>query len=76
VLTSALPVHGEDVDPTPISYSSAKPKNLVSRLQQRLDAGEVKLGFTDEYGYLPAVRKELKVPASSQMLVFSKTSLQ
>src|SRR6476646_8176750 len=63
-------------DRPPINYSTAKTDNLVTRLQQRIDSGEVKLPFADEFGYLPAVLKELKVPTSSQMLVFSKTSLQ
>jgi hypothetical protein len=66
----------EDFDGPPINYSSAKPENVVSRLQQRIDRGDAKLKFTDEHGYLKAVLEELKVPVSSQMLVFSKTSLQ
>ena len=36
----------------------------------------MKLNFTDDFGYLPSVLKEFKFPVSSQMLVFSKTSLQ
>lgn len=66
----------DDFDRPPINYSSAAPDNAVTRLQKRIDAGEVKLPFTDDHGYLPAVLKEFKVPTSSQMLVFSKTSLQ
>src|SRR5262245_24270726 len=69
-------VRAEDFDRPPINYSTAKTDNLINRLQQRIDSGEVKLPFADEFGYLPAVLKELKVPTSSQMLVFSKTSLQ
>ena len=30
----------------------------------------------DDHGYLPALSKELNVPQSSQVLVFSKTSFQ
>src|SRR3954462_6243359 len=66
----------EEFDRPPINYSTAKADNPVTRLQQRIDAGEVKLPFADEVGYLPAVPRELKVPRSSQWLVFSKTSLQ
>ena len=66
----------EDFDRPPINYSTAKADNPVTRLQERVNAGEIKLPFADEFGYLPAVLKELKVPTSSQMLVFSKTSLQ
>jgi hypothetical protein len=72
----AAVVRAEDFDRPPINYSTAKSDNLINRLQQRIDSGEVKLPFADEFGYLPAVLKELKVPTSSQMLVFSKTSLQ
>ena len=68
--------YGEDFDRAPINYSSAKPDNLVTQLQSRIDRGEVKLNFSDDFGYLPSVLKEFKVPVSSQMLVFSKTSLQ
>jgi hypothetical protein len=69
-------VRADDFDRPPINYTTAKADNLVARLQQQIDAGEVKLPFADEFGYLPGVLKELKVPTSSQMLVFSKTSLQ
>ncbi|HKB04170.1 MAG TPA: hypothetical protein VKD90_18245 [Gemmataceae bacterium] len=76
VLGLALDARADDFDRPPINYASAKPENVVTRLQQQIDAGQVKLPFTDEFGYLPAVLKELKVPVSSQTLVFSKTSLQ
>jgi hypothetical protein len=69
-------LRADDFDRPPINYSSAKPDNFVTRLQKQIDAGQVKLPFADEFGYLPAVLKELNVPRSSQMLVFSKTSLQ
>lgn len=67
---------GDDFDRPPINYSAATPDDVVSRLQKRLDAGGAKLAFTDAHGYLPAVLKALDVPPSSQMLVFSKTSMQ
>src|SRR5687767_8560556 len=66
----------DDFDRPPINYSSSNPQNIVTRLQERLDSGQVKLPFGDDHGYLPAVLKELNVPISSQTLVFSKTSLQ
>jgi hypothetical protein len=76
VFGCALAARADDFDRPPINYSSAKPDNVVTRLQKQIDAGQVKLPFADEFGYLPAVLKELRVPTSSQMLVFSKTSLQ
>jgi hypothetical protein len=76
LLVFAVPALADDFDRPPINYSTSKPANVVTKLQKRIDAGEVKLSFTDDHGYLPAVLKELNVPVSSQMLVFSKTSLQ
>src|SRR6185369_12013896 len=48
----------------------------IARLQQRLDSGELTLKSDEKFGYLPAILSELKVPESSQTLVFSKTSFQ
>jgi len=60
----------------PINYRSEKLTDPIAKLQRRIDAGEVKLEFEPEHGYLRSVLKELKVPISSQALVFSKTSFQ
>ena len=60
----------------PINYKSARTDNAITSIQARLDSGKVKLQFVDDHGYLPALLKELNVPQSSQLLVFSKTSLQ
>lgn len=68
--------HLVPIDEDTINYSAATPHNAISELQRRIDSGEVKLQFDPKFGYLPSLLKELKVPASSQMLVFSKTSLQ
>ncbi len=60
----------------PILYSATDPHNPVTELQSHLDDGTAVLEFDDEQGYLKGVLKLLQVPVSSQMLVFSKTSLQ
>jgi hypothetical protein len=60
----------------PINYKTAPTDNVVTLLQERIDAGKTKLPFVDDHGYLPALLKELNVPKSSQVLVFSKTSFQ
>lgn len=82
---SAVPVRAEDFqgsahpflyDDPPIGYSAAKPSDPIAQLQAKLDAQEVKLKFDNEFGWLPALLEALKVPKSSQTLVFSKTSLQ
>src|SRR5262245_52442757 len=63
-------------DEDTINYSKTPDVNPVSRLQERINQGEVKLKFDDRYGYLPALLEALGIPRSSQMLVFSKTSFQ
>ena len=65
-----------DYDHGIIAYSRTATTDAVARLQRRLDAGEVNLEFDSRLGYLPAILRELKVPTSSQSLVFSKTSFQ
>lgn len=66
----------DDFENPPISYSESTPENCISRLQQRLDSGEVTLQRDSKQGYLKSVLQALNVPVESQMLVFSKTSLQ
>lgn len=65
-----------DLDSAPVYYATAPDNNPVARLQLELDTGRAKLAFDREKGYLPAILKALEVPVSSQVLVFSKTSLQ
>lgn len=66
----------DDFDREPIAYARTAPRNAVSRLQAQLDAGEQALAWEPGTGYLKAVLEALDVPLSSQLLVFSKTSLQ
>ncbi len=60
----------------PIAYSQQTPDDPIAKLQARLDRGEVKFQFDEQYGYLKSVLKALDISETSQMLVFSKTSLQ
>jgi hypothetical protein len=69
-------IGGDDFDREPINYAKATPRNVVSKLQERIDAGEVKFEFDPHFGYLKPLLRELGVSPSSQTLVFSKTSLQ
>jgi len=69
-------VRADEYDSAPINYSQAQPNNPVSELQERLNSGTAKLDYEEHFSYLRSVLKELNVPQSSQMLVFSKTSLQ
>ncbi len=76
VVLLAIPARGADLDREPILYSSAPDDNAVSRLQKRLNSGETKLTYEENFGYLRSLLRELRVSESSQVLVFSKTSLQ
>jgi hypothetical protein len=66
----------QEFEQEPIRYSQSQPDNRVSRLVERLKSGETKLAHEEHFGYLRSLLAELDVPAESQMLVFSKTSLQ
>jgi hypothetical protein len=59
-----------------IAYANTAPADAVARLQKAIAAGETTLAFDEQHGYLPALLTALKVPVSSQGLVFSRTSLQ
>lgn len=58
------------------NYFSATADDVVARLQQRIESGETTLQFDTQHGFLQSLLKELGLPLSSQLLVFSKTSLQ
>lgn len=60
----------------PIEYSATKDDNVVSALMANIKSGEVKLEYDQRTGYLRSLLKELDIPESSQVLVFSKTSMQ
>jgi hypothetical protein len=60
----------------PIEYSKTEPNNSASKLLSQLDAKSRSLTYDPQLGYLPALLKALDVPTESQMLVFSKTSMQ
>lgn len=59
----------------PIRYSETVPENPVERLRADLEAGSTAL-TPDEHGQLRPLLNLLGIPESSQVLVFSKTSLQ
>ena len=59
-----------------IDYDKRPSQDAISRLQEKMDRGDVQLKFDSQHGYLPSLLKELGVNADSQMLVFSKTSFQ
>ncbi len=74
--TSNLAFSQLDHEQEPINYSSATPTDAMAKLIERIDRGDVKLEWEPKHGYLTSLMTHLKVPESSQVLVFSKTSLQ
>ena len=66
----------KDFELAPINYHNQSTTNRISTLQRLIDLGKSKLAWTDRHGYLPAVLTALDIPVSSQVLVFSKTSVQ
>lgn len=64
------------LDHPAIQYAKLPLHDPASALMEQIRAGKVKLAYDEEFGYLPSVLKQLDVPISSQVLVFSKTSFQ
>jgi hypothetical protein len=61
----------------PAIHYDGQPDDRVARLDKRLETGEVKLDYAPNgWGYLPALLKQLDINVDSQVLVFSKTSIQ
>lgn len=80
-LYAVVPVLGQDVDvldyeSEPINYSRCTPENAISRLNAALASGKTKLRHDDKSGYLLSTLETLKIPLSSQILTFAKTSKQ
>ena len=75
-LLTGAGARAQDIERAPINYSTAAPSNVVSRLQGRIEQGKETLEYEPEHGYLRSILRALDVPESSQVLVFSKTSLQ
>ena len=58
------------------AVQTGDPDNAVLRLQRRIESGDTTLAADEPTGYLKDLLNQLRVPISSQNLVFSKTSLQ
>jgi hypothetical protein len=59
-----------------IRYSAGDLANPVTRLNERLAKGDLRLAYEPGHGYLRSLLDALSIPISSQALVFSKTSFQ
>ena len=75
-LAGNVALASDDFELPPINYSQSKPQNRVSRLMEDVEQGKQSLQYDDKFGYLKPLLDALEVPVSSQMLVYSKTSLQ
>lgn len=58
------------------NYLQHPPRDVVSELSRKTQQGSVQLRFDNGTGYLRSVLDALHVPVESQVVVFSKTSLQ
>jgi hypothetical protein len=65
----------EPDDPA-IAYATEATTDPVAGLNHEIETGKVRLRFDGEQGYLRSALDALGVPIESQMVVFSKTSVQ
>jgi hypothetical protein len=66
---------GSTDDPA-INYATAPVNNVVDDVNRQLEAGAVRLAFEGRAGYLRSAIEALHIPVDSQLLVFSRASLQ
>lgn len=59
-----------------VQYSTGPLDNIADRLNQQLEAGTLTLTYEGTSGYLPSLLKAMGLQTDSQLLVFSKGSLQ
>ena len=66
---------GSSNDPA-IRYSTAPLNNVVVEVNKQLQDRAVQLTFEGRSGFLRSALEALQIPVDSQLLVFSRTSLQ
>ena len=74
--TTQQPAFRYDLEYEAIGYSTTRPSGQIDELQQAIASGRLKLEFDPVRGYLDSLLRALDIDATSQLLVFSKTSLQ
>ena len=74
--SGAEPVTYRDFDAPPHLYRQRTPVDRFTRMKDDLESGRIALDRSSELAFLKSLLRELAVPVSSQMLVFSTTSLQ
>ena len=65
-----------DIDQPPHNYRQRVPQDRFTRLKAAFESGQIAVDQSSEKAFVLSVLKTLEIPASSQMLVFSTTSLQ
>ncbi|MFC5457450.1 hypothetical protein [Prosthecobacter fluviatilis] len=60
----------------PHNYLEWKPKDRFAELQEKAQKGEVKLDTSNDKAFLTSLLQALDIPVSSQIMVFSASSLQ
>jgi len=73
---SAAPALRYDTEYPSIRYAATPPADAIARLEDRIASAEITLGADPERGYLEALLAALDIGAESQVLVFSRTSVQ
>lgn len=66
----------QEYDHEAIQYEKGPVADPISRLQGRIQGGQTKLTYDDQFGWLPSLLEALDVPVESQILTFGKTSFQ
>jgi hypothetical protein len=64
-----------DYEHPPVSYSATTPRDAIMRLQERIESGELAFAGSEQR-VLKTLLDSLGVSVESQILVFSRTSLQ
>lgn len=67
---------GVNYEEPPIQYSNSNPENVVSRLQEKFASEDSRLEWEPRHGYLTSLLRKLDISVTSQVLAFSKTSVQ
>lgn len=64
------------LDDPAIAYSTAPLNNVIVDVNRKLQDGSLRLAFDGRGGFLRSALDALQLPVDSQLLVFSRTSLQ
>lgn len=65
-----------DFKAEPHSYLESQPKDRFAQFQARAEKGDVKIDTTNDKAFLSSLLEALNIPISSQIMVFSASSLQ